>query len=119
MKELVFVVNENGVQAVFKEIVNAELFILDFKDQEIINDYKKYHDSKYFCESYKEYVYCGRHNYTIYNVEYDDNHKIIKFCDQKFEDWVEDSADENGTDEFNRVKTLLEKEFAFTDKTDD
>lgn len=55
----------------------------------------------------------------IDEVVYNDNLKIISVNNQEFTDFVESISDEVGTEEFLRVKTIIEQEWAFTELTDD
>lgn len=48
-----------------------------------------------------------------------DNKNIVLVDGHEFNSFVESISDEVGTDEFNRVKTVLEKEWAYTEVTND
>ena len=54
----------------------------------------------------------------VYEVIYDDDNKIIAVSGQDFIDWIE-SVSDVGDMEFSRVKSAIEREWAFTDVTDD
>lgn len=57
--------------------------------------------------------------YFSNEVVFDELNNILKIDNQDFLEYVENCSDEQGTEEFDRVKSCFEKEFAFKDVTDD
>lgn len=57
--------------------------------------------------------------YFATEVTYNANNQIALVNGEDFDDFVEGCADEKGTNEFNRVKSCLEKDWQFTTLTDD
>lgn len=57
--------------------------------------------------------------YFSNEVIYDENNKIKKIDGQDFFDFVENTSDVQGSEEFIRVQSHFEKEFKFSNVTDD